>query len=155
MGKMFLNTRGFMALTKSVIDWDGRDKLIAKSIGKPVSKHDEAFFVDGQRLLRLNGKDCALCQVYAKNVCAGCPLRVNRSQYTTLYKKVVANLEGDAAKGTLSIATSKAVTDWRNYLYNTRKGYTDDKSEIPTPTHLVQPQQPKMQGEYDNSPTKG
>lgn len=155
MGKMFLNTRGFTALTKSVIDWDARDKLVAESVGKPVSKQDDAFFVDGKRLFSLNGKDCALCNVYAKNVCAGCPLRINRSQYTTLYKKVVANLEGDAAKGTLSIATSKAVTDWKMYLYNTRKEYTDDKNEISTPKHFVQPKQTQMQGERDNSPTKG
>jgi len=125
MGKMFLNEKGYVALAQSVVDWNKRNRIVSESIGKTITEENEAFYIDNKRLFRMNGKDCALCRVYAEAVCVGCPLRDDRAQYTIIYKKLIAHLRGDTAKGIVSINSLKAMTNWSDYLFNTLNRYTD------------------------------
>ena len=123
---MFLNQKGFSALTQECVDWTDRSNIIRNAIGKPISEENDVVYINGVQFFRLNGKDSALCNVYSKHVCTGCPLRADRVKYVETFKSFITKLDKNIKIGTVTKDTADAIENWRHYLNTVRDKYTSD-----------------------------
>lgn len=133
MNKMFLNRKGFDAFTQTCIDWSNRTKKIKEAEGLPLTEVDDTIMLYNKPLFRLNGKDCALCSIYAAGVCMGCPLKADKSNYVQIYTNLINILTKDIKSALVSKASITAMEVWTNYLLARRKEFTCDKNDIEVP----------------------